>query len=560
MAQPRPWIATSTALPTGPKGDGSVEVIDRYQLVARLGKGGMAEVFRAKLQSIGGFERDVALKVLLPSFAAEPEFVEMLLDEARIAGAIDHPNVLQVLDVGRKDEIFYLVMEYVDGKDLRTIAKGIPGGRIPLGMALYVISEMLRGLHAVHTAVDERGLPRRIVHRDISPGNVMVDRRGFVKLGDFGIAHASGRITRTRVGAVKGKSRYMAPEQLGATAIDHRADLYAVGVTLFEAILGDFARQSSRPTLYGPMFTWPERIPEGALPPDVEAILRRAITEAPSERYRDALAFREDLELALYRWAPGYGPDTLCRELARLLPGGATPPSVHASIDATARGEAGGVSVRPVRWRGVPTAEHAASPRPSIPSRPSLPSVPAVRTNGSIVPAAAGFDDEAFPGEPERTLPEANGIPPEITVRPRETGSRPNRRVGVSLVVAVLALVTVAIAAVVAGSGTAAPLPELSAPTAISPTPIALIPSLPAATVSVQRLQPPPAPPLSTGAIEIRRPVGAGVRIGNIVYASAPTRVELPPGDYQLKLRIGKKRRLVTQQVHVVAGRTTSIP
>src|ERR1700761_3301596 len=117
------------------EGGAPVETIDRYRLVARLGRGGMAEVYPAKLASIGGFERDVALKVLLPSFAAEPEFVEMLLDEARIAGAIDHPNVLQVIDVGRKSEIFYLVMEYVDGRDLRSIAKSIPGGRIPLGMA-----------------------------------------------------------------------------------------------------------------------------------------------------------------------------------------------------------------------------------------------------------------------------------------------------------------------------------------------------------------------------------------------------------------------------------------
>src|SRR5688572_22285012 len=111
---------------------GGIDQIDRYQLVSRLGKGGMAEVFLAKLTSIGGFERDVALKVLLPGYASEPEFVEMLLDEARIAGAIDHPNILQVLDVGRKGEIFYLVMEYVDGKDLRSIAKRIPGARIPL--------------------------------------------------------------------------------------------------------------------------------------------------------------------------------------------------------------------------------------------------------------------------------------------------------------------------------------------------------------------------------------------------------------------------------------------
>src|SRR6476660_3709611 len=130
MSHPTPNLPPESSLL------GALEQIDRYQIVARLGKGGMAEVFRAKLTSIGGFERDVALKVLLPSFAAEPEFVEMLLDEARIAGAIDHPNVLQVLDVGRRNEVFYLVMEYVDGQDLRSVAKRIPGGRIPRGLSL----------------------------------------------------------------------------------------------------------------------------------------------------------------------------------------------------------------------------------------------------------------------------------------------------------------------------------------------------------------------------------------------------------------------------------------
>src|SRR4029077_6375356 len=117
-------------------------------------------------------------------------------------------------------------------------------------------------------AVDDRGKPRRIVHRDVSPANVMVDENGSVKLGDFGIAHASGRLTRTRVGSVKGKSRYMAPEQLTGQPVDHRADLSAVGVTLCEALLGAVARESSYPTPLGPMFTWPARLPPNALPSD----------------------------------------------------------------------------------------------------------------------------------------------------------------------------------------------------------------------------------------------------------------------------------------------------
>ena len=532
-----------------------MQSIDRYQLVSRIGKGGMAEVFRAKLTGIGGFERDVALKVLLPSFAAEPEFVEMLLDEARIAGAIDHPNVLQVLDVGRKGDVFYLVMEYVDGKDLRAIAKMIPGGRIPIGMALYVVNEMLRGLEAVHDAVDERGQQRNIIHRDISPGNVMVDRRGFVKLGDFGIAHASGRITRTRVGAVKGKSRYMAPEQLSGTPVDHRADLYAVGVTLFEAILGDFARESSRPTIYGPMFTFPERLPPGAVPPDVEAILRHSITDTAEARYRDCGEMRADLELALHRLAPGYGPDTLARELRRLIGNDRTPSQpLDTSRQAT---PSRGVSVRPVKWRGVPTAEHslpsassslfdgtpvqnlAASPSAALPSASSP--LPRGRTSSQ------GFEVEA-----ERTIEEVRTIPPDFAPNPAESqmerslGRRGSidRRLGIGLIVAALALVTVGIAAAVAGSGggnASIAIDEVQKP---RPTPQPRVEA---------RAMPLPA---STGFVEIRGPVGATLQIGRTYYPPAPTQIELPSGDYIVRMRVGKKRRLIVRPIHIVAGNT----
>src|SRR5262249_54345018 len=155
-ADPRAYrgtlLATSRRMPVA----GAIQTrerFDRYQLVERIGRGGMAEVFRARVHSLGGFQRDVAVKVLLPEFAGEPEFVTMLLDEARIAGAIVHPCVVQVLDIGRRGQVFYLVMEYVRGADLRSIARTVAGARLPLPMALYVVGEVLRGLGAVHGAV-----------------------------------------------------------------------------------------------------------------------------------------------------------------------------------------------------------------------------------------------------------------------------------------------------------------------------------------------------------------------------------------------------------------------
>jgi serine/threonine-protein kinase len=536
-----------------------VETIDRYHLVARIGRGGMAEVFRAKLASIGGYERDVALKVLLPNFAAEPEFVEMLLDEARIAGAIDHPNVLQVLDVGRTGGIFYLVMEYVDGKDLRSIAKQVPGGRLPLGMSLYVIYEMLRGLQAVHAAVDERGVPRKIVHRDISPGNVLVDRRGFVKLGDFGIARASGRITRTRVGAVKGKSRYMAPEQLGPSVVDHRADLYAAGVTLFEAIFGDFARESSTPSIYGPMFTWPERLPKGVVTPDVEAILRRAIAQNPNDRYASANEMRADLEVAMQRAAPGYGPDLLARELRRLLTGSTKSiPIAIGTRPRTATPEPG-IALRPVHWRGAATAQHslpaldldAHSGTPlqldgldlASESTPTLSSIP----TGNVPPPIPhglrrGVADEihSLPSELLSSDSPVQRILRFIDSRVRGLFRR--RRPGAGLLITALALLTVGIAVAVAATG-GGPAADLPHPEAVAP----------------RQPEPPHAVPLPAfGTIDVTGPAGAIVQIDGNLYPSAPTKIELPPGDYTVRIYAGQ-HHATTSRVHVVAGHLTSL-
>jgi serine/threonine-protein kinase len=284
--------------------------LDRYQLVRPLGRGGMAEVFLARLGGIGGFEREVAVKVLLPELSCEHEFVEMLLDEARLAGAITHPNVVQVIDVGQAHDVFYLVMELIDGSDLRALLKR--RRTLPLGAALFIACEVLRGLAAVHDAVDENGICRRIIHRDVSPANVLIGRSGIVKLGDFGIAHAASRLTRTRNGALKGKLRYMAPEQLSAGKVDHRADLYALGVMLVEMLLGDC--QPRKLTPYGPVFAWSPRLAAG-LPPDVAQILERTLAEDPERRFAGAEELRQKLAVALHQRHPGYGAEELARDL-----------------------------------------------------------------------------------------------------------------------------------------------------------------------------------------------------------------------------------------------------
>jgi serine/threonine protein kinase len=500
--------------------------LDRYQLVERIGRGGMAEVFRARVQSLGGFERDVAVKVLLPNFANEPEFVDMLLDEARIAGAIVHPCVVNVIDVGRQGEIFYIVMEYVRGPDLRSIARSVPGGKLPIGMALFIVGEVLRGLHAVHVAVDDRGQPRRIVHRDVSPANVLVDENGTVKLGDFGIAHASGRLTRTRTGSVKGKSRYMAPEQLTGKPVDHRADLYAVGVTLFEALLGDVARESSYATPYGPMFTWPRRVPPELVPADVAEILRRAVVDDPRARFADAAQFRRAVVASLSRHAPGYDAETLARDLARLRG-----EAVDYGYGGDLESDDVATELRPERPRLKIVERTPTPPGLSTLTASSLPS-------GAVATLPVGASSTAPTNPPigARTLPS----PEPLYADGELLGPRPSRALVLGIAIAAgAALLVGIIIAIVSGN---------SRPIVVPPPP---------SHAEVPRAVPLAPPHATVGILEISGPAGARPSIGAVVYPPAPCTFELPPGEYDVKLHA--RRRVVTRHVSIEAGHTTSL-
>ena len=282
--------------------------VGRYELAEKVGQGGMAEVWRATLTGIGGFQRDVAVKLLRQGFAFDEEFIEMLLDEARIAGAVQHSNVVQMLDVGRDAESgFYVVMEYVGGESLRNLMRRAPDGRIPLEHALFMAMETAQGLGAVH------GSTQRIVHRDVSPSNVLLSRAGEVKLSDFGVARAESRLARTRAGSIKGKLRYMAPEQVTGQTVDARADLYALGVTLAEMLTGP------------PIWDGPEDTPgpglllarasRAGVPNDVMAILRHVLEAEPERRFPTAAALRRALAEPLYSRQAGYGEAQLASYL-----------------------------------------------------------------------------------------------------------------------------------------------------------------------------------------------------------------------------------------------------
>ncbi|MCC7541255.1 MAG: serine/threonine protein kinase [Deltaproteobacteria bacterium] len=216
------------------------ETVDRYEVVAEIASGGMAVVYAVRRKGIGGFDKLLALKLILPHLAVEERFVQMLLDEARIASQIHHPNVVQVFDVGDAGGVPYMVMEFLRGHSLARIVKKTLANdeTIPPGLTLAVLARAAEGLHAAHETLGPDGEPFGIVHRDVSPQNFHVCYNGQVKVVDFGIAAARGKLTMTRTGELKGKLSYLAPEQLTRSKIDRRADIWALGVVAWELLAG----------------------------------------------------------------------------------------------------------------------------------------------------------------------------------------------------------------------------------------------------------------------------------------------------------------------------------
>jgi serine/threonine protein kinase len=216
-------------------------VVGRYAIFDEVASGGMATVYLGRLMGSGGFARTVAIKRLHPQFAKDPEFVAMFLDEARLAARIRHPNVVPTLDVVASRGEVFLVMEYVQGESLSRLAKALRarGERVPLPILLRIMSDALQGLHAAHEARDERGVPLDLVHRDVTPQNILVGIDGVGRLLDFGIAKAAGRAQTTREGQIKGKLAYMAPEQLTNSGVTRQTDIYAAAVVLWEMLTGE---------------------------------------------------------------------------------------------------------------------------------------------------------------------------------------------------------------------------------------------------------------------------------------------------------------------------------
>ncbi len=284
--------------------DGEGERLDRFELIAEIASGGMATVFLARLSGVAGFQRLVAIKRLHPHLAHEPEFVEMFLDEARLAARIHHPNVVPIQEVGESDHGYYLVMDYVEGDTLaRVLAKATKGPtRVPYAVTIRIVLDVLAGLHAAHQMKDDHGMPLEIVHRDVSPQNILVGVDGVSRVVDFGVARAASRLSTTRSGQLKGKLAYMAPEQARGGVIDRRADLFSCGIVLWEALAtkrlfkGEGEAETLNRVLYEPI------LPPSSVRPDVpkplEEVCMKALSREVGDRYATAQEFGDALEKA----------------------------------------------------------------------------------------------------------------------------------------------------------------------------------------------------------------------------------------------------------------------
>src|SRR5262245_6431898 len=277
------------------------QTIGNYTLVKKLATGGMAEVWLAKQQGIEGFNRHIVVKRILPHLSEDPEFVQMFLNEAKIASRFNHPNIAQIYDLGNGEGQYFIAMEFIHGEDLgRLMRKAWSTGQwIARPLAIRIIAEACKGLFYAHTRNDEQGRPLRVVHRDISPQNILISFDGSVKLVDFGIAKAADQASMTKSGAIKGKFAYMAPEQAGGKPLDARTDLFALGLVLYELLTGvrPLKRDSELATLQAALecaIEPPSVVAE--VPSELDDVVMRALAKAPDDRYRDASAFQMALE------------------------------------------------------------------------------------------------------------------------------------------------------------------------------------------------------------------------------------------------------------------------
>jgi len=277
----------------------------KYLLLSRIAQGGMAELYQAKLMGDEGFEKLIAIKKILPHLSEETNLVKSFIDEAKLAAFLQHPNIVQIYDFGSVNSTYYIAMEYLYGKDLKLITERYNEKELPLSIenALYIATQVCAGLDYAHKLKDFRGNPLNIIHRDIGPHNIFISYDGQVKIIDFGIAKAAIQNTKTQDGSIKGKMAYMSPEQAQGEAIDHRSDIFAMGILLYEMVTHKRMFEGDAFRIFAKVreadYT-PAEIVNEALPRDLCRIIDKALAKDLEQRYQSAEELLTDLEKCMH--------------------------------------------------------------------------------------------------------------------------------------------------------------------------------------------------------------------------------------------------------------------
>jgi serine/threonine protein kinase len=297
-----------------------------YVILKRLAAGGMAEVYLARKSGLGGFTKPIAVKVILAHLSSNQRFIEMFLDEARLAVHLNHPYIAQTLDLGEVDGKYYIAMEFAHGEDLQRISVTTrkSGRLLPLPYAAKIVSQIAEGLYFAHSKSDNRGQPLGIVHRDISPHNIILTFDGLSKLIDFGVAKARVTFKEEEEGVLKGKFSYMSPEQIRGMPIDPRSDIFALGIVLWEVCTGaHLYRETSELLTMEAILRKPVPKPRelrGDMPPDLEAIILKALSKRSVDRFQTAHDMHEALEGYLSRSGWTVGTPHLAEFMKKLFP------------------------------------------------------------------------------------------------------------------------------------------------------------------------------------------------------------------------------------------------
>lgn len=294
----------------------------KYLLLDKIATGGMAELYRAKITGVQGFEKLIAIKKILPHLAQEEDLVECFIDEAKLAALLNHQNIVQIYDFGSLEGTYYIAMQYLFGKDLRRVLTQAEKKGIKIGVeyALYIVSRICSGLEYAHNLKDFQGKPLQLIHRDISPQNILISYEGDVKVVDFGIAKAAARSTLTQAGMIKGKVAYMSPEQAGGQTIDYRSDIFSVGILLYELITGRRMFQGETMEVLSKVrearYDQPETIVD--LPDKIISVTHKALSKDPDQRYQSCGEMMTDLETCIHElslWPTSSGLGRMMRAL-----------------------------------------------------------------------------------------------------------------------------------------------------------------------------------------------------------------------------------------------------